>query len=211
MKAYVVELEVSGPLAMFTRPDTGATPTSYPAPTWSAAKGLLECIARLSDGRAWLNPTRVEICRPRDAPGGAITYQRYATNYGGPLRKPQNISKDTGMQIFAHVLSNVCYRIHADIRGMRSDGRENPRHHLQHLFQRRLRQGYCHRTPALGLSEFTCDYWGTPRDAWEIDDALDLEVPSMLKGMWDQPQSGSYAPCFVQNARIEKGVLIYAE
>ncbi|MGA7992375.1 MAG: CRISPR-associated protein Cas5 [Thermoanaerobaculia bacterium] len=35
-------MEVAGPLAMFTRPDTGGTPTSYPLPTWSAAKGILE-------------------------------------------------------------------------------------------------------------------------------------------------------------------------
>jgi len=211
MKPYVIELEVSGPLAMFARPDTGATPTSYPAPTWSAAKGLLESIARLSDGRAWLHPTRVEICRHRDAQGGAVTYQRYVTNYGGPLRKEQNVRSGTGMQVFANVLSNVCYRIHADIRGVRSDGRENPRHHLQDLFLRRLRQGHCYRTPALGLSEFTCDYWGPPRPDWRIDDALDLEVPSMLSSVWDRPQDGGYAPRFVQNVRIEKGVLSYAE
>lgn len=35
---YTVEFEVAGPLAMFARPDTGGTPTSYPLPTWSAAK-----------------------------------------------------------------------------------------------------------------------------------------------------------------------------
>lgn len=211
MKSYVVALEVSGPLAMFARPDTGATPTSYPAPTWSAAKGLLEAIARLSDGRAWLHPTQVEICRKQDTQGGAVAYQRYATNYRGPLRKEQNIRSGTGMQVFANVLSNVCYRIHADIRGVKSKDGENPRHYLQDLFMRRLRQGHCHRTPALGLSEFTCDYWGPFRPDWQVDDALSLEVPSMLTSVWNRPQDGGYAPRFARNVRIDKGVLTYAE
>ena len=38
MSKYAVQLEVEGPLAMFARPDTGGTPTSYPVPTWSAPR-----------------------------------------------------------------------------------------------------------------------------------------------------------------------------
>src|SRR3954470_18483457 len=87
MSRYTVQIEVAGPLAMFARPDTGGTPTSYPAPTWSAAKGILESIAFLSSGEAWLHPTRVEICRPKGARGGAVAFQRYTNNYGVPLRK----------------------------------------------------------------------------------------------------------------------------
>ena len=209
MKNYSISLEVGGPLAMFARPDTGAAPTSYPAPTWSAAKGILESIAYLSHGEAWLHPLRVEICRRRGENGGAVHFQRYATNYGGPLRKEKNIKEGTGMQIFATVLANVCYRIHAEIRGTRGSGGNNPRHHLQHLFERRLRQGRCHRTPAFGWSEFTCDYWGPAREEWEVDDALTLEIPSMLSEVWDQPQRGTYVSRFAQGVMIERGVLRY--
>src|SRR5580693_1904841 len=93
---YDVHLEVAGPLAIFARPDTGGTPTSYPVPTWSAAKGMFESIAFFADGAAWICPTKVEVCRkkrddsdvratvPR---GGGVRFQRYTTNYGGPLRK----------------------------------------------------------------------------------------------------------------------------
>ena len=62
-KQYLVALEISGPLAMFARPDTGGTPTSYPARTWSAAKGVFESIAFLADGAAWISLTMVEISR----------------------------------------------------------------------------------------------------------------------------------------------------
>lgn len=49
-KDYEVQFEIAGPAAMFARPDTGGTPTSYPAPTWSAAKGLFESVAFFVDG-----------------------------------------------------------------------------------------------------------------------------------------------------------------
>lgn len=89
---YTVDFEVAGPLAMFARPDTGGTPTSYPVPTWSAAKGMFESIALLRDG-AWFCPTRVEVCRYVGQPGGRIHFQPYATNYGGPERKNSLFSK----------------------------------------------------------------------------------------------------------------------
>ncbi len=34
MSKYEISMEISGPFAMWSRPDTGATPTSYPVPTW---------------------------------------------------------------------------------------------------------------------------------------------------------------------------------
>jgi CRISPR-associated Cas5-like protein len=69
---YDVHLEVAGPLAMFARPDTGGTPTSYPVPTWSACKGVFESIAMLKSGDAWICPTMVEVCRPKGATGGTV-------------------------------------------------------------------------------------------------------------------------------------------
>ncbi len=63
MTNYKVQLEIAGPAAMFARPDTGGTPTSYPVPTWSAAKGIFESIAFLQSGDAWIMPEKVEVCR----------------------------------------------------------------------------------------------------------------------------------------------------
>lgn len=209
MTNYHVQIEVAGPLAMFARPDTGGTPTSYPAPPWSAAKGILEAVAFLSSGEAWLHPTRIEICRPKGTRGGVVVFQRYTTNYGGPLRKELNVKSGTGMQVFATILANVCYRIHADIRGSRAETRRNPRHHLQDLFERRLKQGRCHRTPALGWSEFTCDYWGPFRPGWETDEALTIAIPSMLVSVWDRAQAGVYASRFTQDIWIKQGSLLY--
>ena len=169
---YIVTLEVGGPVAMFARPDTGGTPTSYPVPTWSAAKGIFESIAFLADGAAWICPTKVEVCRRTDEPGGFISFQRYTTNYGGPLRKADLMRDGTNMQFFATTLSHVCYRLYGVILSSGWKKENNPRHHLEDLFNRRLRRGECFRTPCLGWSEFTCSYWGPFREGVTERDTL---------------------------------------
>lgn len=208
---YPVCIEVAGPLAMFARPDTGSAPTSYPAPTFSACVGIFESIARFRSGEAWIVPTKVGICRRRGTRGGRVYYQRYATNYGGPLRKGNQFSKGAPMQRFATVLANVCYRIHGDCRGVSPNG-ANPRHYLSDQFQRRLHAGRCLSTPVLGWKEFPCSYWGAFREEeFEVDAELNLTIPSMLLSMWSAPRAGKYDPQFQQNVRIINGVLSFAE
>lgn len=216
MKLYPVEIEVAGPLAMFARPDSGCAPTSYPAPTVSAAKGIFESIALLADGAAWIRPTKVEICRPKNANFiEHVNYQPYTTNYGGPCRKSDLFNKGpltsgSSMQFFGTVLSNVCYRLHGVVVGNKWRKQNNPRHHLQDLFQRRLKRGQCFRTPCLGWSEFVCSYWGAFRtDATKVNTALNLKIPSMLWTVWDKPSGGTFQPEFRQDVEIKAGVLDY--
>lgn len=212
---YTVALEVAAPLAMFARPDTGGTPTSYPAPTWSAAKGLFESVAFFADAAAWICPISVEICRRVGEAGGQVSFQRYTTNYGGPLRKTSVLTKGvvsggSSMQLFATVLGDVCYRLHGAVLGPRRPGQPNARHHLKDLFDRRLKRGQCFRTPCMGWSEFTCSYWGPLRDGvTEVDATLSIEIPSMLMGVWDRPVTGEYEPRYAQDVRITGGVLRY--
>lgn len=212
MIRYPVCIEVAGPLAMFARPDTGGTPTSYPVPTWSACKGIFESIAMLARGNAWICPMRVEVCRPRGANGGSVRFQRYTTNYGGPLRKRDLINSGSSMQLFATVLADVCYRLHGGVRSGDQSREGNARHYLQDLFARRLAQGRCYRTPSLGWREFTCSYWGNFReDAFEVDRDLNLTIPSMLRDVWSAAHDGHYAPRFSQNVTVQAGVLSFAE
>src|SRR6202171_1757198 len=127
---YAVAMEIAGPAAMFTRPDTGGSFVSYPAPTYSAAKGMFESIARLKS--AYVRPTRVEICRP-------IQYHRYATNYRGPLRKGNQLQKDASYQLIAVILADVCYRFHGVVEEISpAPVATNHLHALQEMFHRRL-------------------------------------------------------------------------
>jgi CRISPR-associated protein Cas5d len=134
-----IALEVVGPAAMFTRPDTGATPLSYPVPTYSAAKGMFEAIAWWKS--VYIRPTRVEICRP-------VRYERYITNYGGPLRKPDQIKRNNNYQLIATILVDVHYRIYAEVKGKKRSGTRDHVKELWERFNERLANGQTYYTPA---------------------------------------------------------------
>jgi CRISPR-associated protein Cas5d len=204
-KKYEVCFEIAGPAAMFTRPDTGATPISYPAPTYSAAKGMLESIARVKS--AYIKPTKVEICAP-------IHYHQYTTNYRGSLRKSNQLLKGSSYQLFATILINVCYRIYGEVNELNTPNFEevtttNHLHLLQEKFNRRLRNGRWYQIPCLGWSEFIPNYLGPFRESTKVEESIEQVIPSMLFSVFDF--DGKYNPIYKQNVWIKKGVLEYVE
>ena len=44
MNGYSIQLELSGPIAQWSRPDTMPNPVSYVAPTLSAVNGIFEAV-----------------------------------------------------------------------------------------------------------------------------------------------------------------------
>lgn len=215
MNNYHVSLEISGPTAMWTRPDTGDAPVSYPAPTFSAAKGLFESVVWLKS--AEVVPTRVEICAP-------LVFHTYSTNYGGPLRKSKIIQKGSSYQLLATVLINVCYRVYAFAQGDQisearlSDAAKRQRsvasngaHAYQEMFERRLRNGQCHSMPFLGWKEFVPGYVGPFREETRVCTDISTVIPSMLWQVFPTGKFGTWQPTFRQNVKIEKGVLDYAQ
>jgi CRISPR-associated protein Cas5d len=46
MNPYPLQLEISGPTAMWTRPDTGSSPVSYVAPACAARDGPVSATTR---------------------------------------------------------------------------------------------------------------------------------------------------------------------
>ena len=211
MNEYEVALEVAGPAAMFTRPDTGSTPISYPVPTFSAAKGMFEAVAWLP--HAYIQPMKVEVCRP-------IQFQRYVTNYGGPLRKPSQLKGKTSYQLIATILVDVCYRIYGEVQVKKtsSRGKDDPRWRkrrgakdyyatLRDRFNERLETGQTYYTPCLGWKEFVPNYFGPLREGSKRELSIDdIVIPSFLRSMWEHRQ---LKPEYVQNWRIVKGVVSY--
>ena len=199
---YSVAMEIAGPAAMFTRPDTGGSFVSYPVPTYSAVKGIFESVARLKS--AYVRPTKVEICLP-------IQYHRYATNYRGPLRKGNQLQKDASYQLIAVILADVCYRLYGVVEeASPAPAATNHLHALQEMLERRLRNGQCFAMPCLGWKEFTPSYFGPFREPTVVDKSISLTVPSMLRSVFDKAVGGTWQPTYVQDARIEEGVLEYA-
>lgn len=200
---YTVNFEISGPMAMFVRPDSGSTPISYPVPTWSAIKGMFEAVARMEN--AYIHPVRVEICRP-------VRFERYTTNYGGPLRKSNQIAGDDNLQLIATVLVDVCYRAFGDVRQLRETGDGvNWAHALQDRFMRRLRHGKSFYMPTLGWREFVPDYFGPLRPQTRPDESVDFVLPSLLHSVFDEPVSGRVKPTYRQNVRVRRGVMYFEE
>ncbi|MDR1498633.1 MAG: CRISPR-associated protein Cas5 [Puniceicoccales bacterium] len=220
---YPIQLEISGPTAMWTRPDTGAAPVSAVVPSPSAAKGIFESVLRWKSVN--IVPTRVEICRP-------VQFHRYATNYGGPLRKSDQIKSGASFQQHAIVLINVCYRLYADVtfaqhyagdktRGqieLRRDKSKRahgfttcPQHAFQDAFNRALRRGTFHAYPCLGLSDFPADYAGEFRPETKICETENHVIPTLLKSVFNGPQSGKWKPTFLNNLIVRNGVLEYSQ
>jgi len=198
-KTYPVFFEIAGPAAMFTRPDTGSSPVSYPAPTKSALKSVFECVVMSKE--AYFEPQKVEICSP-------IVFHKYSTNYGGPLRK----SGTGNFQLFATILENVCYKVYGIIKAYQVPCKgENPQHKLQEVFFRRIELGQFYTTAFLGWKEFTPYYFGPLRKNTSVDSSINLAIPSMLLTMYSRPTEGSLSPIFIQNVEIRNGVMFYAQ
>ncbi len=212
-KVYLISMEVAGPTAMWTRPDTGDSPVSYPAPTYSAAKGLFEAVARMRTVQ--ITPVRAEICAP-------IVYHNYAFNYGGPLRKAKSLQGGMGLQVFASVLVNVIYRLYGELRPESAEAPPlsgaararaakglNALHACQEMFERRLLRGQWHDIPFLGLRDFFPSYMGPLRRETQVCRDITLTLPSFLREVFTP--SGQVRPKFDPGLVIREGVLTYAQ
>lgn len=206
-------MEIAGNTAIWTRPDTGDSPVTYPAPTYSAVKGMFEAI--LWGPAIEIVPTKVEICTP-------IQYHSYATNYGGPLRDPKNIKGGNSYQLFATVLTDVCYRLYAYVRinpnkeklpanARRWDQRTTaPGHAYQEIFNRRLAKGQSYESVCLGWKEFTPSYFGPFREKTKVCTEVDgIVIPSMLRHTFSKGYQTDFSPCYDTNLIIREGVLCY--
>ena len=213
LKTYSVSMEIAGNTALWARPDSGDAPCSYPAPTYSAVRGIFESI--LWGPAVFVIPRKVELCTvPR--------YHSYVTNYGGPLRKSDSIKKGNNYQIFATVLTDVCYRLYADVipnpdkkilpeYARKWDGRTtSPGHAYQEIFTRRLLRGQSYGTISLGWSEFTPSYVGPFRDTTHVCRELpDIYIPSMLREVFPHGYRSTYRAVYDTGLCIHEGVLEY--
>lgn len=215
-KPYDIEMEISGNTAMWTRPDTGDCPVSYPMPTYSAAKGIFESI--LWGPAVQVVPTKVEVCAP-------VVYHSYHTNYGGPLRKSRVINEGGGFQLLATVLIDVCYRLYAEVLPVPSawkarapdlarqwDKRTtSPGHAYQDIFQRRLKRGQCFTIPFLGWKEFGPSYFGEFRKTTKVQTDINLVIPSMLREVFPGGYASKCNFTYERDAKLSSGVLAFSK
>ena len=198
-------MEIAGTTAMWTRPDTGDCPVSYPAPTYSAVRNIFQSI--LWGQAVKIIPRQVDICAP-------LQFHTYNTNYGGPLRKLGVVN----YQLLATVLSDVRYRLYADVVEVPISNSESdktkewrsktksPGHAYQEIFNRRLDRGQCFHTPFLGWKEFTASYFGPIQDKTRPVEITTV-LPSMFREIEYSAKGEVLRFIFDQNVSIEHGVL----
>jgi len=213
-QSHEIKMEISGNTAMWTRPDTGDCPVSYPAPTYSAVKGIFESI--LWGPAVQVIPTKIEICAP-------IQYHNYQTNYGGPLRKARVIAEGGGYQLLATVLIDVCYRLYAEVSSISSTTKCHipekalqwdrkttfPGHAYRDIFDRRLKRGQCFTIPFLGWKEFGLSYFGEFRENTKVQTDITMVIPSMLREVFSTGYASKCAFTYYQNVKIAAGVMEY--
>jgi len=208
---HEVHLEIEGMTAMWTRADTGDSPVSYPAPTYSAVKGIFESVLWLKT--AEVVPQQVEICSP-------IVFHNYTTNYGGPLRKSK--VKEGSYQLVATVLINVCYKLHAIVindwnaeKFIQSSDKKrkttNAAHAYKAIFQKNLERGLFYTMPCLGWKEFVPSYVGPLRQETTPQSDINLTIPSMFKTGFPNGKYTAWQPVFTRDVHIVDGVLTYAQ
>ena len=209
---YFIEMEIAGNTAMWTRPDTGDSPASYPAPTYSAVQAIFKSI--LWGPAIEIIPHKVEICAP-------VQFHSYTTNYGGPLRKGTSIQEGNSYQLCATILIDVCYRLYAEAipfkkkdlltpKSLEWDKKtSSPGHAYQAIFNRRLSKGQCYSVPVLGWREFTPSYFGVFRSETKVFDSLTITIPSMLRQVFSGGYQSPLQYIFDNNVEIRNGVLEY--
>lgn len=198
-------VRVWGDFACFTRPEMKVERVSYPLPTPSAARGILEAIFWKPEitwqiEEIWvLNPIRYfSILRnevnSRASERVAAAWERAGGGY--------DVSGDRA-QRHTLALRGVDYVIRAQI--ILRPEVEADAAKFRDQFRRRVDQGRCFATPYLGCREFSASF-RNPDGSEKPLDLTDEVGPMLLDLDYDTDGFGQGKPRFF-NARLEHGVL----
>lgn len=200
-----VEVRVWGDFACFTRPEMKVERVTYPVPTPSAARGLLEAIYwkpqfswRVDE--VWvLNPIRYfsilrNEVKTRASERSARGWEKNGGGYDASADRAQRHTL---------ALRDVAYVIRAQVElqpGMDDDPAK-----YRDQFRRRVRAGQYFATPYLGCREFSASF-AEPDGSERPIDLTDGLGPMLLDLEYVTGRSGRGKPRFFQ-ANLDGGVL----
>ncbi|MDP9383609.1 MAG: type I-C CRISPR-associated protein Cas5c [Chloroflexota bacterium] len=200
-----VEVRVWGEYACFTRPEMKVERVTYPVPTPSAARGVLEAIFwkpeftwRVEEIRV-LRPIRYfSILRnevnSRQSERSARGWQKNGGGYDASADRAQRHTL---------ALRDVAYIIRAQVE-LRPGVEESPAKYRDQ-FHRRVREGRCFATPYLGCREFSASF-AEPDGTEQPIDLTDSLGLMLLDLEYATSTSGRNVPRFF-DAHLEHGVL----
>lgn len=199
-----IVLDIWGDFACFTRSEAKVERLTYPVPTPSAIRGILDAIYSKPIEFYW-QVEKIEVINP-------IRYISFKRNEVKDVVSQRSNNKEifadesrTQRQTVA--LRNVYYRITASI-----IKRENFNGNIKSLYdqaERRLESGKCYYQPYLGCREFICYFEKATKEVIPINETIDLGF--MLYDVFnlahinDKEDTKPYISLF--KARLEKGII----
>ena len=160
----MIQLEVWGPYALFTRGEMKVERVSYDVPTPSAARGIVESLY-YHPGIRWhirriyvLNPIEFTTIRRNEVKSKILggTAMRIAQ---GKEDEPYLVTTKQIVQRASMVLTNVHYVIEAEFEMLpeKAAPGDNPGK-FQDIVKRRLERGQCYSMPYFGTREFPAQF-----------------------------------------------------
>lgn len=200
-------VKVWAPWACFTRPEMKVERVSYPVPTASAARGILEAIF-WKPQFAW-QVRAVHVLRPI----------RYASILRNEVKSKISLRSVKGWvqddehffigedrtQRHTLALRKVAYIIKAQVQVAEECDAHPAKFRDQ--FRRRVQRGQCYMRPYLGCREFSAAFGPVRGDERPID--VSRPLGRMLLDL-DYEESGRGEPIFFE-ARLDQGIVRYPE
>jgi CRISPR-associated protein Cas5d len=213
-----VRLFIAGDLAIFTRPEAKVERNSYPLPTPSAARNILDSILWKPEFR-WIVTRILLVKHPHgatDALPSTIALKRNELQstiaprtVSGWMQDPSTYQPQAagagqgtdGTPRMTTALKNVAYVIEAYPHVFDTSGDNTPQKYVA-MFTRRAEKGQCHSQPYLGCREFAAEF----RLATGADTpfAIDANLGRMLYDIVFSPDGNR--PVFF-NAELKHGAL----
>ena len=209
----MIQLEVWGPYALFSRPEMHVERVSYEVPTPSAARGLVEAVY-YHPGLQWhirriyvLNPIRFTNIRRNEVKSKVLASDVYSAMQGSgrPLSivTSQQIAQRASM-----LLQDVHYVIEAEFTITdRAAPSDNPGK-FQDIVTRRMAKGQCYHAPYFGCREFPAHFRAWPGGPIPtIQESRDL---GFMLYDFDYSDPKNITPLYF-HAKMENGVINVAD
>ena len=205
----MIQLEVWGAYALFSRPELKVGRVSYDVPTPSAARGIVESVY-YHPGLRWyidrihvLNPIRFVGIRRNEVTDkiSGRNVRQAAQGCGQPLYL---VTSQKIVQRSSLLLQDVHYVIEAHFEMTDKAAPSDNPGKFQDIVTRRMERGQCFHTPYFGCREFPVSFrrWpGGPIPT--IDETRDL---GLMLYDFDYSDPAAITPTYFR-ARLEHGVL----
>ena len=205
----MIQLEVWGPYALFSRPELKVEKVSYDVPTPSAARGMVEAVY-FHPGLRWridrihiLNPISFTSIRRNEVLSKISARNVRQAAQGGRqelyLATPQEIVQRSSL-----LLQDVHYVIEAHFEMTSKAAPSDNPGKFQDIVTRRMEKGQCFTTPYLGCKEFPASFRRWAGGAIEtINETRDL---GLMLYDFDYTDPQNITPTYFR-ARLENGVL----